>query len=54
MAGMKRSEDSLDVAVVRELELPQAPNSKLTVINRYSAENFKRFNTLFRLTIVDI
>jgi len=54
MVGIKRSEGSLDERVVILLVLPQAPKSELTVIKNSSAENFKRFSTIFGLAVDDI
>lgn len=54
MVGIKRSEGSLDERVVILLVLPQAPKSELTVIKNSSAENFKRFSTIFGLAVNDI
>ena len=54
MVGIKRSDGSLGARVVTLLVLPQAPRSKLTVINNSSAENFKRFSTKFGLAIDDV
>jgi hypothetical protein len=54
MVGIKRSDGSLGARVVTLLVLPQAPRSKLTVINNSSAENFKRFSTKFGLAVDDV
>lgn len=54
MVGIKRSDGSLDAGVVTLLVLPQAPRSRLNVINNSSAENFKRFSTIFGLAVDDV
>jgi len=54
MVGIKRSDGSLDAGVVTLLVLPQAPRSRLSVINNSSAENFKRFSRIFGLAVDDV